>query len=211
MKTRRRVVRPRRKTTWLAGANSGCGTRLTVTPCDFEGVDAVDPDLFLIVDNPEDALPGQVASVSEVTVLRVVGDLAMWSSITASAITEPQHITFSFHMGMYIADVPSASFSTQLDPTLSADASSGDWMWRSLVMHSYSAGLGATNQSQIQYASSGPTDPHIDIRVKRKLRKQESIILAVKVTTDHPFPSGTPRTLDTAFLYADLRALVALP
>jgi len=213
MRTRSRIVRPRRKTAWLAAANSGCGERLTVTPCNQEEPppEDIDPDLFLILDNPEDAIPGQVGSVSDVTMLRLVGDLALWSSITAAAATEPQHVTFSFHIGVYIADSPQNQFTTVLDPSESGHASSKDWLWRTLVMHTYSAGLGATAQSQIQYASSGPTDPHIDIRVKRKLRKEESIIMAVKVTTDNPFPAGIPRTLNTAFLYANLRALVALP
>jgi len=213
MMRRRRVARPRRKTAWYSGAQSECGTRLTVTPCNQEEPPPQDvpPDLFLILDNPEDEIPGQIESVGEVTLLRLVGDLAFWSSISAAAATEPQLVTFSFYVGFYIADSPANQFTTTLDPSSSPHATSKDWLWRSLVVHTYAAGLGATVQSQVQYASSGPTDPHIDVRVKRKLRKSESIIMSVKVLTDNPFPAGIPRTLNTAFLYTQIRALCALP
>lgn len=212
---RRRIIRRRakRKMTWLAGANSACGDRLTITPCDQEAppLEEIPPDLFLLLDAPPDASPGSVSSVSEVTVLRIVGDLWFWSSINAAAAAEPQHITFSFASGIYIADSPDAQFTTVLDPMESANADSSDWMWRNRTMHAFSSLGGAIAQSGLTPISNGDTHPHLDIHVKRKVRKQESIILAVKVTTDNPFPSGTHRTLDTAFLYADIRVLVALP
>jgi len=205
---RRRVVRARRKTAWLAGANSLCSSRLNVQACDAEVQDP--PDLFLILDNPQDAVPGQVESVSEITSLRIVGDLWYYSTINAAAAAEPQHITFSFHSGIYLADQVSQG-GTVLDPSLSADASSKDWLWRNLTMHGFSSLGGAIAQSGLTPISHADRHPHLDITVKRKVRKQEALVLAVKVVTDNPFPSGTHRTLDTAHLYADLRVLVALP
>lgn len=196
---------------WLAGANSACGERLTVTPCDFEGLPSVAPDLFLLVDNPEDAIPGQVGSVSDVTIVRLVGDLWMYSSVSAADATEPQFQTVQFHIGVYIADTPFNEVATVLDPTLSAHAASKDWMYRNLEVHTYAAGLGPTQQNRSTPVSSGPTHPHLDIRVKRKVRKEEAILMSVKVLTDNPFPAGTNRLLTTAFLYADIRCLAALP
>jgi len=183
---------------------------LVVTPCDFEGLPSVSPDIFLLLDSQAPAVPGEVGSVSEVTCVRIVGDLWMYSSVSAADATEPQFQTVSFHIGVYIADNSASNFSV-LDPTLSADAASKDWMYRDLEMHSYAAGLGPTQQNKVTPISSGPTHPHLDIKVKRKMRQEESILLAVKVLTDNPFPAGTNRLLTTAFLYADLRCLAALP
>jgi len=211
MRRRTRVVRARRKMTWLAGANSACSDRLTVTPCDDENLPNVAPDLFLLVDNPEDALPGSVSSVSEVTVLRIVGDLWFLSSISAADAAEPQLITFSFASGIYLADTAEGQVATVLDPSESANASSSDWMFRNRTMHAFSSLGGAIQQSGLTPISNGDVHPHLDIRVKRKVRKQEAILLAVKCTIDNPFPSGTNRTLETAHLYADIRVLVALP
>jgi len=208
MRSRRVRLRPRRKNAWLAGARSECSSRLTVTACDAEV--PADPDLFLILDNPDDGVPGQVESVSEVTSLRIVGDLWYYSTINAAAAAEPQHITFSFASGIYLADQVTAG-GTVLDPFIANDQSSKDWLWRNLTMHGFSSLGGAIAQSGLTPVSNADNHPHIDIRVKRKVRKQEALVLAVHVTTDNPFPSGTHRTLDTAHLYADLRVLVALP
>jgi len=204
----RRMRRARRKTAWYAGANSECSSRLTVTACDAEVIP--DPDLFLILDNPADGVPGQVESVSEVTSLRIVGDLWYLSSISAAAAAEPQLITFSFHSGIYLGD-ESAIGGTVLDPNLSEDSSSKDWLWRNLTVHAFSSLGGAIQQSGLTPISSGVTHPHLDITVKRKVRKEEALVLAVKVLTDNPFPSGTHRTLDVAHLYANIRVLAALP
>jgi len=113
-------------------------------------------------------------------------------------------------MGIFIADLP-AEGGTRLDPTRSDDASSSDWLWRGMVVHNFHSTGGQIAQTQPSAASSPATHPHIDVRVKRKLRPNEAILLAVKVAKDNPFPSGTDRTDMTAGLYADLRYLVALP
>jgi len=210
MRMRRRMVRrARRKTAWLDGANNGCGVRLdSLQPCDAEVI--TPPDLFLILDNPADGVPGQVESVSEVTALRIVGDLWYWSSANAAAAAEPQHLTIQFASGIYIADSTTEG-GTVLSAFEDDDTSSKDWLWRNRTMHAFSSTGGQIVLSGLTPISNGDTHPHLDIRVKRKIRKQESLILSVKVTTDNPFPSGTKRTTETAFLYADLRVLVALP
>jgi len=202
--------RPRRKMAWTSAAQSACGSRLTVTPCDFEGVDLVDPDYFNLVHNPAPTVPGQVDQATEVTVLRIVGDLAWWASVSAANATEPQLQNVLFYWGVYIGDVPNLGGS-RYDPTRSDDAAAGDWMARGVSVIDFFSGTGATNQSNVQYASTPGAFPHFDLKVKRKLRQNEEIILAVKVLTDNPFPAGVNRLLTTAFLYANMRALVALP
>lgn len=211
MRTRRwrSSRRVRRKTQWYAGANSLCGARLSVEPCDSE-VSPL-PDLFTLLENPAEATAGLVGSGGDdVTVLRVVGDLWLWSSVSAAAATEPQLQNVIFYAGVYIGDDTQRDGIVLLDPTNSGDCSSKDWMWRGLTMHTYAAGTGATNQAQSSQFSSGERHPHLDIRVKRKLRKEEDIILAITCVTDNPFPAGTNRLLTTAFLYADIRVLAAM-
>jgi len=213
LRTRRRrgfSRRPKRKMAWNAAANSACIERLTVTHCDDESFDLIDPDYFNLVNNPPPPVPGDVSAGTEVTVLRLVGDLTLWSSINATAATEPQLVTTIFYMGIFIADLP-AEGGSRYDPTRSDDASAGDWLWRGMVVHNFHSTGGQIAQTQIANASSPGAWPHIDIRVKRKLRPNEAILLAVKVAKDNPFPSGTDRTDLTAGLYASMRYLVALP
>jgi len=211
MRRRMRMRRaPRRKTQWYAGAQSLCGQRLTVIACDFEGYNG-EAELFSLLENPADAVDGQVGSGGDdVTILRVVGSLWLYSSISAADATEPQFQTVSFHMGMYVGDDTAVDGIVMNSPVLSADASSKDWLWRDLVVHAYHAGLGQTNQNQVSPASSPLTYPHVDVKVKRKLRKEEDLIFAIQATTDNPFPAGTNRLETTAFLYADLRVLAAM-
>jgi len=205
--SRRRV---RRKMAWTSATQSLCSVRLTVTPCDFEGIDGVDPDYFNLLDNPPPSIPGQVDQATEVTMLRLVGDLAFLANISATDATEPQFVTFNFYWGVFIGDIAFQGGS-RYDPTISADAAAGDWLARGVSTLDFTAGLGFTNQSDLQYVSTPGAFPHFDLRVKRKLRQSEEIILAVKCVTDNPFPSGVPRTLNVAHLYSSMRALVALP
>jgi len=104
----------------------------------------------------------------EITSLRIVGDLWYYSTINAAAAAEPQHITFSFHSGIYLADQVSQG-GTVLDPSLSADASSKDWLWRNLTMHGFSSLGGAIAQSGLTPISHADRHPHLDITVKRKV------------------------------------------
>jgi len=202
--------RPRRKLAWLAAANSLCSVRMGLNACDFEGIDQVEPDFFSLVDNPAPTVPGQVDQATEVTLLRVVGDLVFYSNVSATDATEPQLQNVLFYWGVFIADVSLKGFS-DYDPTISADAASGDWLARGVSVHPYAAGLGPTTQCQISLISTPEAHPHFDLRVKRKLRASEQIVLAVKCVQDNPFPSGTDRLLTTGQLYASMRALVALP
>jgi len=202
--------RRKRKMVWTSAAQSLCSERLTLSACNFEGIDSVEPNFFNLVDNPPPTTPGEVDQATEVTLLRIVGDLVFYASVSATDITEPNLVTVSFYWGVFIADVSVKGFS-DYDPTLSADASSGDWMARGLVVIPFATGLGPTSQNDVQYVSTPNTFPHFDLHVKRKLKPSEQIVLAVKCTKDNPFPSGTDRTLAVAHLYANLRALIALP
>lgn len=203
---RARARTPRRKSEWLAAANGDCLTRLNPTSC---AVDA-DPDYFSLVNNPTDAVAGDVSGVGEVTLVRLVGDLWAYSNGSAPAASSPQFWTMTFYVGVFIADLGTIQGSA-MDPIASADAASKDWLWRSLIVHSYCSGGGEINVCQTSPFSSGESAPHVDIRVKRKLRKEEGILLAVSAKFDFPPPSGAPRVDVVAGLYANLRGLVLLP
>lgn len=205
-RTRRAMRAPKRRSEWLAGANGDCLTRLNVTSC---AVDA-DPDYFSLVNNPADAIAGDVSAVGEVTLVRLVGDLWAYSNGLAAAASTPQFWTVAFYVGVFIADLGTIQGSA-MDPIASADASSKDWLWRGLLVHSYCTGGGEVEVCQCTPFSSGENHPHLDIRVKRKIRKEEGILLAISAKFDFPPPSGFPRIDIQTGVYANVRGLVLLP
>jgi len=196
--------RPRRKSEWLAGASGGCLSRLNVIDCSDV---LTDPDLFTLVLNPSDATPGQVESVAEVTIARLVGELWVYSAADAPAATAAQYATVSFYVGVYIADASVVNF-TILDPEFGPDMSSKDWMYRGLVVHTHNGPIGAISSSKATPMASPGNDHGWDIRVKRKIRKEEAIFLAIKAVKEDIIGD---RLSYTAGVYGDVRALALLP
>jgi len=166
-----------------------------------------DPDLFTLVINPSDATPGQVESVGEVTVARLVGEIWVWSSADAPAATAAQYSTVAFYVGVYIADASVVNF-TILDPEFAPDMSSKDWMWRGLEVHEHHGAVGAISSAKCSVLKSPGNDHGWDIKVKRKMRKEEAIFMAIKAVVD---PIVGDRFTHTAGVYGDVRALCLFP
>jgi len=199
-------VRPRRKTEWLSAVSGGCLTAIDQVRCDGE---VLDPAVFTLIDNPVDAVPGEVTAVGEVTALRIVGSLFLSSFTTAT--TNAHVAVFMWHLGIYLSDSDANGAVLVKSPADVDDASSKDWLWRSTWMshHIITFGGGSIIQSNVINGGGEPTR-HIDIKVKRRLRKEETIILAVDVLWDDLQSGSTPAT-QNHLIGGDLRALVALP
>jgi len=196
----------------LSGSNPGCATNLRVSSCSSE-----DPsiDVFTVLENPFDPLAGVVSSVSEVTLLRLVGEQFVGFDVDAAAGTGG---TFNmiFCEGYYIADTASG-LTLAKDPSSAAEQSSSDWLWRRTTIFANQVLSGSTNQCNDRAVLSGGGSPHIDVQVKRKMRKEESIFYAVVSMFDQTVPPfqavGGGIALADVFPYAygSVRCLVALP
>lgn len=207
---RRRVLRQRRKTCWLSGSNPGCATGLSIERCNGE---AHPFDVFTLVLNPADALPGEVNSVSEVTLLRLVGEQVVGISCDPPAGADLRG-TVQISEGYFIADTNDAAFVGK-DPSNVNDQSSKDWLWRRTSYFT----LGIVTSPFVRMNDEQPFgNAHIDVRVKRKVRKQEGIFHAVHALLDSgatsPLIFGAGAWDVTAvvpFAYGSMRALVMLP
>jgi len=212
---RRRVIRgrrPRRKMAWLSGSNIGCATNLSVNRCDAE-----DPiiNVFTVVENPFDPSAGVVSSVSEVTLLRLVGEQFVGFDVEAGAGAGGT-FNIMFCEGYYIGDTASG-LTLAKDPSSAAEQSSGDWLWRRTTLFANNLLSGSTNQCNDRSVLSGNHGPHVDVGVKRKLRKEESIFYAVVCFFDQTVPpfnvvaGGIDPGDVFPYAYGSVRALVALP
>jgi len=202
---RARTRRPRRKTAWLEGIRGGCTVPLTVRPCnDFETA----PQSFLVVDNPAAVIPGDVTTATEATVVRIVGELIIFHGYVASAAGNSSIAVITTWMGIAIQDIPLQGTFVPLHPFL--DNQSKDWLWRGTFWSSDAVLPGGTTldtKNNMEHGNSEGCGAHIDIRVKRKLREQEAIVLNVFTTVDHL--SGSSFGTD-AELNGNVRALIEL-
>jgi len=194
--------RPRRKSEWLLGSNGGCLERIQISACDDE-LPAV--DLFSIVQSDPDAVPGSVSSVGEVTVARIVGEIHLVGFFPPQTSTIGW-ATLGFYEGMYIADMDSAGLAIIKSPILANDQTSGDWLWKrsSIMKFVYSSVPTIQVSDDLSWESA-----HFDIRVKRKMRKEEGIFYAVSCLLED-FGGGA-NVPPEAGVYGSNRALVLLP
>lgn len=208
MRRRMRTFRrpSRRKTEWLSAVSGGCLTELTAVRCDGE---VLDPAVFTLIDNPTDAVAGEVTAVGEVTALRIVGSLFLASQITSASNAVVGQ--WMWHLGMYVTDSDAGGAILVKSAADVNDAASKDWMWRATWMSGtlLTFGGGTVLQNNVTLGG-GEATRHIDVKVKRKLRKEETIILVVDILWDD-LGSGTTPTTQNHYIGGDLRALVALP
>jgi hypothetical protein len=198
--------RLRRKSQWLDGAALACGERLGVHPCAEIGTAAV--DLFTLVENPFDALPGVVGQTSEVTVVRIVGEIFIVSEFVNTTSGDFSATSLLVAMGIYIADTSNAVPITR-DPADIGDMNSKDWLWRGTTCFAQALhGIDVATQTNTRDCNHEGSGAHIDVRVKRKLHQDESIMLAMSASLEHL--SGSNTAAD-ATVYANIRALVLLP
>jgi len=208
---RRRVVRARRKTAWMSGSNPGCVTPLSIFLCNNE---AQRPDVFTVIENPSDVLPGLVSSVSEVTLLRLVGEQIVGIRIESGSSGGTGAAVVA--EGFYIADTEAGVLNSIKDPGAAIEQSSGDWLWRRTQVFP----LDTVRRVMLTGDISAVATSHIDVKVKRKLRKEEGIFYAVKVLLDNGTTSplvftniggGFDVNNVVPFAVGSVRALVALP
>jgi len=203
--------RMRRKMTWLSGSNPGCNTRLSISDCSSENPNI---DVFTVVENPFDPLAGVVSSVSEVTLLRLVGEQFVGFVVNPGA-GNGGTFNIIFCEGFYIADTASG-LTLAKDPSSAAEQSSSDWLWRRTTVFANNVLSGSANQCNDKSVLSSNNGPHIDVTSKRKLRKEESIFYAVVCLLDQQSPhvvvgGGIAGTDVSPYAYGSVRALIGLP
>ena len=156
--------------------------------CQEEVIQTYVPDLFLLVDNPQAGAPGDVGRSREATVVRIVGEILLDAIVASGGITVSNLTILNVVMGIYIADQINSGIVVARDPTL--DVENKDWLWKGTFSAAECARPGATvltcTQNNPFTDGNASNGSHIDITVKRKLREQESIILAVVAIEDTP-------------------------
>jgi len=209
---RRRSFRrsARRKTEWLSAISSGCLSRLEVVECQlYEEGTGLDTNQFLLVDNPFDANPGVVSEVGEVTVVRLVGDLTLTGSF-ANVSPGVSWTALHFLCGIHISDAdPESGASPKMSAGSPNAQPSKDWMWTQDVTLFSNTNVDTGVSNKAPNTQGLMHTEHIDIKVKRKLRKNERIILAIDVLRDTV--GGEQITLPDAHVGGMMRALCMLP
>jgi len=168
------------------------------------------PEVFTLVENLLDSTAGQVGPVSDATLVRLVGELWLTQSYAAAnAANSSQKDVFTI-MGIYIADINQQNNVLPLSPIFTMQ--SKDWLWtgsfhstRSVIAGGSVLNSDINNQS---CEGSNANGSHLDIRVKRKVRKGEGIFLATQSYSHNIFGDSLAATV---FFGARLRALVLLP
>jgi len=179
---KRRVIRraQRRKTSWLEGIRGGCTVDIPVRPCtDVESA----PLSFLLVDNPAAVIPGDVTTATEATVVRIVGELLVYHGYVAANAGDSSIAFITTWMGIAIQDITQQGAFDPLHPFL--DNQSKDWLWRGTFWSSTAVLAGGTELRTFTNNEAGPqSGSHIDVRVKRKIREEEAIVLNVFSTIE---------------------------
>jgi len=116
------------------------------------------------------------------------------------------------YMGVYITDADTAGVVAVKSPIV--DTESKDWLWRGTYSTS-ECGLPTTNtltchQNDPFDSETNCNGAHLDVHVKRKLRKEENIVLAVQSLQDNVLNVANPGVW-AARINGNLRALIMLP
>jgi len=139
-------------------------------------------------------------------VVRIVGEILLYHGFAQSAAAESTIAALTTWMGIAIQDIPLQGAFDPLHPFL--DNQSKDWLWRGTFWSTATINAGASILSTFTNVEAGPqTGSHIDVRVKRKLREQEAIVLNVFATLD--FLQGSSMAADVE-LNGNVRALIEL-
>lgn len=199
---RRRSMRrtPKRKGTWLNALGGDCAVEIPLLPC--AEIQAADAEAFELILNPAESVPGQVESVGEVTLVRLVGDIVL--SLALSGLGNI--ISVVFYEGIYISDIDSAGFIIPKNPASVGDSSSADWMWRRTT--AFLADDGRPENRNFINTRDQSDGAHLDVRVKRKLRREEGIFYGIVGSIEAL--TGIQAT-SRAWLNGNARAYVLLP
>lgn len=205
----RRTRRAKRRTAWLNGMSANtCAVPLDVVRCNEEVVTPQVPALFLLAESPQPAAAaqGSISENREGTITRIVGEILLDAAFAAT-LTQTTWTNIVVSMGIYIADCDSLSIPLTRDPT--SDVENKDWLWKGTFTHSE---CGIAGQTIFVCTQNDPVDgdtnsngAHIDIRVKRKLRESEQILLSVVCAED--FLVGSEGAWEV-FINGNVRVLV---
>jgi len=213
-RARGRVRTARRKGCWLNAIGAvDCAVQLTRNECG-EGFQPANTDLFLLVDNPVQPVQGSVSSVGEATLVRLVGEICISKVLAGQPNSSWVQSTYII-MGIYIADFANNGIPITRSPAL--DVENGDWLWRGTYADTQ-CGTGAvqnificTENNATGGGVSQSNGSHIDVKVKRKLKREESILLAVDFIQDDVILSGGGNPVPAAFITGNVRAYVLEP
>lgn len=166
-------------------------------------VESAEAEAFELILNPADPVPGQVDSVSEVTLVRLVGDIILSAALSGAG----NIVSIIFYEGIYIADNDGAGLIVPKNPAAVGDSSSADWLWRRTTAFTADDSALARrvycNSMDDQYNGA-----HIDVKVKRKVRKEEGIYYGIIASLEAlTGATGTSR----AWINGNARAYVLLP
>lgn len=172
---RRAQRAPRRKTHWENGATNLC--------LGFEAANASAPPIPL-----HTIILGTGTSPLMQTITRIVGELDVWVNTDdtdfLSAVGSARRSWYVVNAGIQIVNRADGAAGIPRDPDNADDREGGEWLW----MRHYAFGWHTyTDTSTTALASwfvpmwnVGGYDPHIDIRVKRKLdHQQDDLVLSL--------------------------------
>jgi len=194
---------------WLTAATPDCVVALSSTPC--AEVNPGSPiEAFTLIENLLDTVQGSIGPSGDATLVRLVGEIHLSLNFAAGAAADSSQGILTQTMGIYLGDINAQNQILQLDPLFFIQ--SKDWLWtgsfsaQATVIAGGSILTTVTNQQGA--TGTNANGSHIDIKVKRKVRKGEGIFLATKGLSQNIF--GTSIAFAT-FMTARLRALILLP
>lgn len=199
----------RRRLSWLNGISANtCAVPLTMNLCRDEVIATFVPDLFLLAESTVPAIQGNISENREGTVTRIVGEILLDAAF-ATVSTQTGWQVLNVNMGIYIGDANVAGVPIARDPTF--DMENKDWLWKGTYSTSECfVGLQTVftcHQNDLAGEGTNANGSHIDIKVKRKLREEEQILLAVVCEVDTLVGNGEGSW--QAFINGSVRVLVA--
>jgi len=193
---------------WVIGVHENCVQLVPNEECDTTS--PATPFGFSLIDS-QDLLDKE----DKLTVVRTVGELTRtgFFAVSNGATTGGSQdfaAVCTFHEGIYVAGADSSTPATvtTLDPSVGQDVELDSWMW---LRHTSLIVSGQIEPGKVvvigaQFAlGDGPTGPHIDLRVKRKLERGQELVYTAKVTVSSITAGGDINFVSTFHVVPHLR------
>lgn len=176
----RAVRRPGMRGDWVVGMDFNCPEEVSfANTCQAMAEDPPTPTDFSLIDS-QDLLDKEDA----LTVVRIVGDVPMWVWCIDPAFVGIAAATCTIREGIYVAGadgaLPTANV-ISLNPGVPGDVELDSWMWLRTRVFKFAAfqgggGPGATVQFQSGQDYAPGSNDHLDIRVKRRLKRGQELV-----------------------------------